>query len=214
MTGNAKANQAGLPGILVVLSGPSGVGKTTIAEGLIALGGYRRSVSVTTRAMREGEVNGRDYHFVDRAEFERLRDAGELMESAEVHGNFYGTPKQPLRDAVHAGEALLLVIDVKGGQQVQAKKLDAFLVFLVPPDRKELARRLEGRGTEDNLQQTLRLNRAEVEIDAARQLYDVMVINRNVEACIREVHDAIQQARSRMAERTKAGEALYPGLSA
>ena len=212
MTENAAAGQVGLPGILVVLSGPSGVGKTTVAQRLIAKGGYRRSVSVTTRPMREGEVDGRDYHFVARTEFERMRDAGELMESAEVHGNFYGTPKQPLRDAVQASEALLLVIDVKGGQQVQARKLDAFLVFLVPPDRKELARRLGERATEDNMQQTIRLNRADIEFEAARELYDEVIINKELDACVEEVHQAIQHARKRLAERKQAGETLYPGL--
>lgn len=203
---------AKLPGILVVLSGPSGVGKTTVAGKLLQRPGYRRSVSVTTRPMRAGEVDGQDYHFVSRAAFDALCRNGELIEHAEVHGNFYGTPKQPLRDAIEANEVLLLVIDVAGGEQVQAQRLDALLIFLVPPDSAELARRLGARATEDVRQQTMRLRHAEIEMEKALALYDHNVVNADLGQCVSEVDRLITQARRRLQQRREDGETLYPGL--
>ncbi len=201
-----------LPGILVVLSGPSGVGKTTVAGRLLQRQGYVRSVSVTTRAKRAGEVDGEDYHFISTAEFERLRDAGELVEHAEVHGNWYGTPKGPLRDALRAHEAYLLVIDVHGGFQVRGNGFDALLVFLAPPDQKELARRLAQRGTEDTAQQTVRLERAALEMRKAADIYDHIVVNEVLDTTVEEVHELIQTARRKLEQRRQAGEQLYPGL--
>jgi guanylate kinase len=201
-----------LPGILVVLSGPSGVGKTTVAQRLIDKGGYVRSVSVTTRPKREGEVDGRDYRFIKLAEFEKLRDANELVEHAEVHGKFYGTPKQPVRDALKAGQAFLLVIDVDGGFQIRGKGYNSLLVFLAPPDMAELARRLANRGTEDVKQQTVRLNRVNMEMEKAAQIYNHIVVNKNLDTCVEEVHALVLEARKKLLTKKKAGEVLYPGL--
>lgn len=201
-----------LPGILVVLSGPTGVGKTTVAQRLLAKGGYSRSISVTTRSPRAGEVDGEDYHFISMDEFERLRDAGELLEYEEVHGNFYGTPKQPLREALKAHRAFLLVIDVNGGYQIRGKGLNSLLVFLAPPSKEELVKRLEGRGTEDANQQTIRLQRADMEMEKAAQIYNHIVVNKDLDKCVEEVHSLAQQARQKLLERKKAGETLYPGL--
>jgi guanylate kinase len=201
-----------LPGILVVLSGPSGVGKTTVANRLIRRGGYVRSVSVTTRARRQGEVEGRDYQFISPQEFERLRDAGELVEHANVHGNWYGTPKQPVRNALRAHNAFLLVIDVQGGFQVRGRGFDSLLIFLAPPDQKELARRLQQRGTEDSPTMTLRLQRSELELRKAREVYDHIVVNEELDECVKQVDALVQAARRRLQERLEAGETLYPGL--
>ena len=105
-----------LPGLLVVLSGPSGVGKTTVAGRLLQNPGYVRSVSVTTRPIRAGEVEGSDYHFVGKDRFDSLCQRGEMIEHANVHGNYYGTPKEPLRRALGQGKVILLVIDVEGAE--------------------------------------------------------------------------------------------------
>ncbi|MCB9896080.1 MAG: guanylate kinase [Planctomycetes bacterium] len=201
-----------LPGILVVLSGPTAVGKTTVARRLVARGGYVQSVSVTTREKRKGEREGVDYRFISVEEFERLRDTNELVEYAEVHGNWYGTPKQPLRDALKAGLACLLVIDVNGGLQMRGKGYDSELIFLAPPDMEELARRLRERETEDATQQTARLSRASMEMQKAAEIYNDIVVNKDLDTCVEEVHGLVQQARNRLLEKKKAGETLYPGL--
>ncbi|MCA8914998.1 MAG: guanylate kinase [Planctomycetes bacterium] len=201
-----------LPGILVVLSGPTAVGKTTVARRLIAMGGYVQSISVTTREKRKDEKDGIDYRFISVEEFEKLRDANELVEYAEVHENWYGTPKQPLREALKANKACLLVIDVNGGFQMRGKGYDSELIFLAPPDMEELARRLHNRKTEDAIQQTARLSRATMEMQKAAEIYNDIVVNKDLEACVDEVHGLVQQARRRLLEKKKAGETLYPGL--
>jgi len=199
---------------LVVLSGPAGVGKTTVAGRLLGRAGFVRSVSATTRNRREGEVDGRDYHFVDRERYGRMVAEGELIEHAEVFGNGYGTPKAPLREAINRREVVLLVIDVEGGRQVSEKRLDAFLVFLMPPDMTELQRRLEGRATETENQKTIRLSRADKEIEQAKELYDALVVNRDLGGCVEEVAKLIEERRKELKKRLERGERLYPGLEA
>ena len=192
MTGNTTDPQSGrveavdwstLPGRLVVLSGASGAGKSTIVHRLIdrAGGKVRRSISATTRDPREGEVSGLDYRFVTLAEFERLR--GDLLESAEVHGAWYGTPASPVRDALARGECVILVIDVQGGFQIRRKVPNALLVFVQAPSLEALETRLRDRGTDDDATIARRLTNARREIEAARA-YDVQLVNDDLEACV------------------------------
>lgn len=208
MSGQAQQ----LPGLLVVLSGPAGVGKTTVAARLIEQQGYVRSVSATTRAPRTGEVNGKDYHFVTREEFQRLIDQGELIEHAEVHGHFYGTPKQPLREALGKQQVMLLVIDVHGGLQVRDKNLDALLLFLRAPSHGELTRRLEKRATESAEEQARRLAKSVEEQRLAEQHYDRVLVNDDLQRCVDAVSTEVQAARRRLFARAEHGEELYPGL--
>ena len=137
----------GAPGaLLVIISGPSGVGKDTIIEAMKALpdgDDYRYVVTCTTRTPRPGEVDGVSYRFLDRERFGSLRDDGELLEWAEVHGNWYGTPRDQVRDSLAAGRHAILKIDVQGAQKVKEAVADALLIFVIPPTLEDLFARLQ-----------------------------------------------------------------------
>ena len=182
-------------GKLVVISGPSGVGKGTIARRVMAQTGAAFSVSATTRAPRPGEIDGRDYRFVDRGTFEKLVADGQMLEWAEVFGQLYGTPREPVRQTVQAGGTILLDIDVQGGLQVHDAMPDATFVLIVPPSDEELARRLHGRGSEDAAAAGRRLEKAKQEIAAAAQsgVYNHIVINDDLETAVGEVIRIVQQ---------------------
>jgi guanylate kinase len=166
---------------LTVLSGPSGVGKDSVIE-MIRARAPRvwLSVSLTTRPIRETEIDGVHYHFVDRPEFIRLIDAGELLEWAEFAGNLYGTPRGPVEERLAAGKAILLKIDLQGARQVRQAMPGARLVFLAPPSWDELKRRLIGRGTDDAETIRHRLEHAQDEL-AAEPEFDVTIVNHTVE---------------------------------
>jgi guanylate kinase len=170
-----------MPARLTVLSGPSGVGKGTVVDALRRLAPHVWvSVSCSTRAPRPGEVDGVAYHFVDRAEFDRLVAEGALLEHAEFAGNRYGTPRQPVLDHLAAGVPTLLEIDLQGARQVRAATPDAQFVFLAPPSLDALVHRLGGRGTESATALAERLAQAEVEL-AAEPEFDHVVVNTEVE---------------------------------
>jgi guanylate kinase len=172
---------------LTVLSGPSGVGKDSVIELIRARSRWVwLSVSVTTRRKRDYEVDGVHYHFVDRAEFERLKGSGQLLEWAEFAGNLYGTPRAPVEARLAAGMACLLKIDLQGARQVKDSMPSAQLVFLAPPSFEELARRLTGRGTEDPQTIARRLAHAEEEL-AAEKEFDVTIVNDSVERAADEL---------------------------
>lgn len=181
---------------LTVLSGPSGVGKSTVVAEL------RRecpeiwiSVSVTTRRPRPGEVNGREYYFVDNREFDRMLAAGELLEWNEFAGNKYGTPREPLRERIERDEPALLEIDLNGARQVrELMKDDALFVFLQPPSWEELVRRLTRRGTEapDVVERRLAVAREEL---AAAGEFDVTLVNTSVSEVCRQLVTLINNHR-------------------
>jgi guanylate kinase len=163
------------------------VGKDSVIELIRARSRWvRLSVSVTTRRKRDYEIDGTHYHFVSRAEFQRMVVAGELLESAEFAGNLYGTPRAQVEGYLAQGIPVLLKIDIQGARQVRAALPDAQLVFLAPPSFDELARRLVGRGTEDPEMIKRRLAHAEEEMEAAEE-FDEVVVNDSIERAADEL---------------------------
>jgi guanylate kinase len=183
-------------GLLVVVAGPSGVGKGTVhAELRRRLPDAVLSISATTREPRPGERDGVDYRFVDRDRFVAMTVAGELLEWAEYAGNLYGTPRDAALAEVAAGRVVLLDIEVQGAEQIKAAAPDALLVFLLPPSFAELERRLRARGTEDDAAVGRRLEVAREELSHA-DAFDVRVVNDEVDRAVDEVLVAIAAARS------------------
>jgi len=168
-------------GLLIVLSGPSGVGKGTVRKALFEMPeqDFVYSVSMTTRKPREGEVDGVDYYFVSHEEFERQIADGNLLEYAEFVGNYYGTPKDKVEELLNQGKEVVLEIEVNGALQVREKCKDAVFIFLVPPTRKALYDRLKNRGTENSATINERILKADREFKLAHQ-YDYIVVNDEV----------------------------------
>ena len=182
--------QAGQPpilrrGLLLVLSSPSGAGKTTLAGRLVGSDpSLRMSVSVTTRAPRAGEVDGKDYSFIDSRDFERRKQAGELIEWAEVHGNSYATPKAPVVEALARGQDMLFDIDWQGAEQLRTHcRADMVGVFILPPDAASLERRLKLRAKDSQAVVARRLAAAATEIAHWRD-YDYVLINADLETSL------------------------------
>jgi len=196
-------------GSLLVLSGPSGVGKTTIARRLAKIPGIVRVTTATTRPPRPGEEDGRDYRFLARGPFEEAVARGEFLEHAEIDGNLYGTPREDVLRELAEGRLVLLDVDVQGARSLRAAGLPALLVFVEPPSREELRRRLEGRGSEDPGAVRRRLERAEREM-AQKGLYDVVVVNRDVGEAVAEI---AAELRKRNLLKEGAGAGPPPGRS-
>ncbi|MEM9065867.1 MAG: guanylate kinase [Planctomycetota bacterium] len=187
-------------GMLLVISGPSGVGKTTITRGVErALGDSVFSVSVTTRAQTDADVEGVDYRFVDDDEFDRLIADGELLEHAEVFGNRYGTPRGWVQAQLDRGRLVILEIDVDGAKQVKASMPEAYGVFILPPTEEALLDRLRARKREDEDAIQRRFSEAQREIAEAKQsgAYDSFIINEDLARAISDAIGIVRDARRR-----------------
>ncbi len=174
-------------GLLVVISAPSGGGKGTILKELFARNeNMRFSVSATTRAPRPGEVDGVDYYFVTREQFEDMIREGKMLEYTQYLGNYYGTPRGPVEDWTAQGYDVVLEIEVQGGSQIKAKVPECVSVFILPPSMQVLSKRLHGRGTEDEETVQKRLKKAIQEIPHAKD-YDYIVFNDRLEDAVEDV---------------------------
>lgn len=183
-------------GLVVVISGPSGVGKGSVHAGLHGLlDGLETSVSATTRTPRPGERDGVAYHFVSEETFDRMVATGALLEWAEYAGNRYGTPRAPLDAAVAAGRTVLLEIEVQGALQVRSRLPEALLIFLAPPTFDDLEARLRDRGTEDDPKIQARLEVARGEMGHA-ETFDHVVVNDDLDRATAAVADLIARARA------------------
>ncbi|MBN9147452.1 MULTISPECIES: guanylate kinase [unclassified Nitrobacter] len=190
-------------GLMFVLSSPSGAGKTTLSRLLIErVRGLTLSVSATTRPMRPGEVDGRDYRFVDNEAFEQMVQRGELLEWARVFDNRYGTPRIPVEEALSSGRDVLFDIDWQGTQQLREKaRADVVSVFILPPSAADLESRLHTRAQDSNDVIRGRMDRAAHELSHWAE-YDYIVINQNVDEAFAEVHSILKAERLKRARRT------------
>ncbi|UCG50651.1 MAG: guanylate kinase [Candidatus Latescibacterota bacterium] len=180
----------------IVVSGPSGVGKTTLVEKLtFGDSSLRRSVSVTTRPKRNGEKEGDSYNFVDKEEFEKLKQ-DKLVEWAEVHGHFYGTPRDFVEGSLEKGLDVVLNIDVQGGNRVKKAFPDAVMIFILPPSFEVLEQRIRHRNTDFEGEIELRLANAREEIKALRQ-YEYAVVNDDLDEAVSAIRAIIEAERSR-----------------
>ena len=187
MSGNAEK------GKLVIISGPSGVGKSTICSEIVKKSKAMLSVSVTTRPRSKEEVDGRDYWFVSTEEFEEKLEKGEFVEHAEVFGNLYGTPRDKLEQALSKGKNVILEIDVQGALIVKEQYPEAVMIFIMAPSQSVLAERMGKRGRgEDSETAKRRLDAAGREVAAAWQYYDQMVINDDLEQAVEEITRIIE----------------------
>jgi guanylate kinase len=181
-------------GILIVVSGFSGAGKGTLMKKLVQeYDNYALSISATTRAPRPGEENGREYFFLKREEFEQKIDDNGLIEYACYCDNYYGTPRAYVEEQLAAGKDVILEIEIQGALKIRKQYPDALLLFVMPPSAAELRRRLEGRGTETKEVIDKRMKRAIEEAEGIEE-YEYIVVNDNLDTCVRELHEIIRAA--------------------
>ena len=189
-------------GILVVVSGFSGAGKGTLMKELLKrYDNYALSISATTRAPREGETDGKEYFFVTKEQFEKMRDERKLVEYAQYVNNYYGTPKEYVEQKMAEGKDVILEIEIQGALKVKEKYPDALMLFLVPPDAQTLKERLVGRGTETADVIHDRLERAAQEAQEMGS-YEYIIVNDDLDTCVKQVHELIQSAHCKKSHNT------------
>jgi guanylate kinase len=211
MARGGKGKAIARRGLMLVLSSPSGAGKTTLSRMLLTEERIALSISVTTRARRPGEVHGRHYHFIDRKKFDQMVKANELLEHAEVFGNFYGTPKKPVENALKAGRDVLFDVDWQGTKQLRKHApRDLVSVFILPPSSGELARRLHTRAQDDKKVIRARMAKSGDEMGHWSE-YDYVVMNRDLDHAFGDVR-AILHAERLKRERQTGLSAFVRGL--
>lgn len=214
MTDDAEITRRG---IMLVLSSPSGAGKTTLSRNLLEQeniddpGKLELSVSATTRPRRPSEIEGVHYHFVGKRQFEAMRDRGELLEWAEVHGNYYGTPRDRIDEATRAGRDVLLEIDWQGARQIKQRFPKAIGIFILPPSIDELAKRLRARGQDSDAVISRRLLAAGSEIAHAPEC-EYVIINQEFSVALTELTQIISAARLRFASQAARHTPLFAQL--
>jgi guanylate kinase len=199
-------------GKLLIVAGPSGAGKATLVRALLAADSrVQLSVSFTSRAPRDGEVEGRDYHFVSREQFLAMVNHGDFLEHAEVHGNLYGTSQSWITEAMAAGQDILLEIDVQGAQQVRRSFPEAVGIFILPPSAEILEQRLRGRGTDSEEAIVRRLANARGEI-AQVSSFDYVIINEHIDLAVRDIVGIVRAERCKLAAQAERHADLIASL--
>ncbi len=199
-------------GCLIVVSGPSGAGKGTVCAAFLERNSdVAYSVSATTRAPRPGEQEGVNYYFLSRDEFERMIEHGELLEWAEVYGNYYGTPLKKIEERLSQGQDILLEIDTQGALNVQKKIPDGVYVFILPPSIEELAKRLRGRGTDSEEEVARRLSAAAGEIAVAKE-YAYTIVNDTVERSVHTLSAIVSAEHARTCNNLEKIEEMIKGV--
>lgn len=199
-------------GNLLVVTAPSGAGKTTLVAALLAADSQvQLSISFTTRPPRDGEINGKDYHFVDRAEFERMIAAGELLEFAEVYGNYYGTSQLWINEVMANGRDILLEIDCQGAEQVRRLFPEAIGIFILPPCLATLESRLRGRGKDSDEVIARRLAVAKEEVNHVDE-FDFVIVNEHIDDAVRDIIAVVRTQRLTLARQSERHTALISSL--
>lgn len=199
-------------GNVILVAAPSGAGKSSLVSALLAADpSIRLSISCTTRAPRPGEQHGREYYFVTPEEFHRMQESDELLEWAKVHGNYYGTPKRWIEQAVARGEDVILEIDWQGARQVREKVPDCVTIFILPPSRQELERRLRTRAQDNEETILRRLADSRGEIEHAHE-FDYIVINQDFEQAVEDICAIVRSQRLRCPAQAQRHEELIQAL--
>ncbi len=195
-------------GILFVITAPSGAGKTSLIQKLLdSIDNIEFSVSCTTRSQRKGEIDGKDYHFIDMETFLKIRRSGGFLEWANVFGDFYGTPGRETEKILKSGRDIILDIDVQGASQIRRKKRDAVFIFILPPDYSTLRKRLEKRKSDSKARVRRRLNTAKKDVREFRKFHYI-IINDKLERAAEELQGIIRAERARTSRSARAARRI------